>query len=87
MAYPQSEQETIVIYDVERRGWHIDTTYPPHVRKYREFVGEIEEDSDDRLAGWLSEDFSYSFTGRKKKVLTDEEKQQIANRFKSARQD
>ncbi|WP_273707768.1 hypothetical protein [Leuconostoc mesenteroides] len=30
MKLPRSEQETIVIFDVEVGKWHIDTTYPQH---------------------------------------------------------
>lgn len=33
MKLSRSEQETIVIFDVEVGKWHIDTTYPPHVPK------------------------------------------------------
>lgn len=38
MKLPRSEQETIVIFDVEVGKWHIDTTYPTHIRKYAELL-------------------------------------------------
>ena len=53
MALARNEQETIVIFDVEVGNWHIDTTYPPHIRKYAEQMGEIEEQTEDRLSGCL----------------------------------
>uniref|UniRef100_UPI0028AE2C97 hypothetical protein n=1 Tax=Leuconostoc falkenbergense TaxID=2766470 RepID=UPI0028AE2C97 len=77
MTIPRSEQETIVIYDVEIGKWHIDTTYPPHIRKYTPAMGEIEEKTQDRLAGWISDDYSGSFMTRKRKTLTDEERQKV----------
>lgn len=57
MKISRSEQETIVIYDVEIGKWHIDTTYPPHVRKYTPAMGKIEEKTQDRLAGWISDEY------------------------------
>ncbi|EQC83614.1 hypothetical protein LMT8_07715 [Leuconostoc mesenteroides subsp. cremoris TIFN8] len=77
MKIPRSEQETIVIYDVEVGKWHIDTTYPPHIRKYTPAMGGIEEKTQDRLAGWISDEFSGSFMTRKRKTLTDEQRQQV----------
>ncbi|MCH3952771.1 MAG: hypothetical protein LKK24_08205 [Leuconostoc mesenteroides] len=82
MKTPRSEQETIVIYDVEVGKWHIDTTYPPHIRKYTPAMGEIEEKTQDRLAGWISDDYSGSFMTRKRKTLTDEERQRVREQLR-----
>ncbi|TOZ04115.1 hypothetical protein [Leuconostoc pseudomesenteroides] len=82
MKIPRSEQETIVIYDVEVGKWHIDTTYPPHIRKYTPAMGEIEEKTEDRLAGWISDEFSGSFMTRKRKTLTGEERQRVREQLR-----
>ncbi|MDI6614111.1 hypothetical protein QMA64_05895 [Leuconostoc suionicum] len=86
MKLPRSEQETIVIFDVEVGKWHIDTTYPPHVRKYTPAMGEIEEKTQDRLAGWISDEFSGSFMTRKRKTLTDEQRQHVGEQLRKARE-
>jgi hypothetical protein len=86
MKLPRLEQETIVIFDVEVGKWHIDTTYPPHVRKYTSAVGEIEEKTEDRLAGWISDEFSGSFMVKKRKTLTKERRQQIGEQLRKARE-
>lgn len=86
MKIPRSEQETIVIFDVEVGKWHIDTTYPPHIRKYTAAMGEIEEKTEDRLAGWISDEFSGSFMTRKRKILTDEQRQHVGERLRKARE-
>lgn len=82
MTIPRSEQETIVIYDVEVGKWHIDTTYPPHIRKYTPAMGEIEEKTQDRLAGWISDEYSGSFMTRKRRTLTDEERQRVREQLR-----
>ncbi len=82
MKIPRSEQETIVIYDVEVGEWHIDTTYPPHIRKYTAAMGEIEEKTQDRLAGWISDEYSVSFMTRKRKTLTDAERQRVREQLR-----
>ncbi|WP_406244616.1 hypothetical protein ACI5FS_06215 [Leuconostoc mesenteroides] len=85
MALARNEQETIVIFDVEVGNWHIDTTYPPHIRKYAEQMGEIEEQTEDRLSGWVSDDYSSSFMVKKRRKLSEEEKKKLADRLKEAR--
>lgn len=82
MKIPRSEQETIVIYDVEVGKWHIDTNYPPHIRKYTPAMGEIEEKTQDRLSGWISDDYSGSFMTRKRKTLTDEQRQRVVDQLR-----
>lgn len=86
MKLPRSEQETIVIFDVEVGKWHIDTTYPPHVRKYTPAMCKIEEKTEDRLAGWISDEFSGSFMVKKRKTLTKERRQQIGEQLRKARE-
>lgn len=85
MKLPRSEQETIVIYDVEVGKWHIDTTYPTHIRKYAELLGEIEEKTEDRLAGWIDEQYSSSFSVKKRRKLTDEQRREYGERLKRSR--
>ncbi|UUE18564.1 hypothetical protein LQZ13_03815 [Leuconostoc mesenteroides] len=85
MALARSEQETIVIFDVEVGKWHIDTTYPPYIRKYSEQMGEIEEKTEDRLSGWVSDDYSSSFMVKKRRKLSEEDKKKLADRLQNAR--
>lgn len=86
MKIPRSEQKTIVIYDVEVGKWHIDTTYPPHIRKYTPAMGEIEEKTQDRLAGSISHEFSGSFMIRKRKTLTDEQRQRVREQLRKGQE-
>lgn len=86
MKIPRSEQETIVIYDVEVGKWHIDTTYLPHIRKYTPAMEGIEEKTQDRLAGWISDDYSGSFMTRKRKTLTDEQRQQVVEQLRKGQE-
>ncbi|GEK61361.1 MULTISPECIES: hypothetical protein [Leuconostoc] len=86
MKIPRSEQETIVIYDIEVGKWHIDTTYPPHIKKYTAAMGEIEEKMQDRLAGWISDEFSGSFMTRKRKTLTDEQRQRVREQLRKGQE-
>ncbi len=83
MKISRNEQETIVVFDVEVGKWHIDTTYPPHIRKYKEVIGEIEEETQDRLSGWLADDYSGSFSARKRRQLTNEQRSELSERAKS----
>lgn len=86
MTIPRNEQETIVIFDVEKGGWHIDTTYPPHVRKYIVLMGEIEVETQDRLSGWIDlEKYTASFSVKKRRELSDDQKQAMAERLRKAR--
>lgn len=82
---PRSEQETIVSYDVERKQWHIYTDYPKHVRKYAILLGKF--DKNDELPLMLDEYvdkdiFSASFSVRKKRELSDEERQALSERMR-----
>ncbi|WP_312065613.1 hypothetical protein [Leuconostoc lactis] len=83
MKISRNEQETIIVFDVEVGKWHIDTTYPPHIRKYKEVIGKIEEETQDRLSGWLADDYSGSFSARKRRELTDEQRSELSERAKS----
>lgn len=83
---PRSEQETIVIFDVEVGKWHIDTTYPPHVRKYGFAIEKIEEKTQDRLSGWISDEYSSSFMVKKRRKLTEEQREELANRMAKLRE-
>lgn len=49
-------------------------------------MGEIEEKTQDRLAGWISDEFSGSFMTRKRKTLTDEQRQHVGEQLRKARE-
>jgi len=49
-------------------------------------MGEIEEKTQDRLAGWISDDYSGSFMTRKRKTLTDEQRQQVVEQLRKGQE-
>ncbi|MGR8824333.1 hypothetical protein [Leuconostoc mesenteroides] len=49
-------------------------------------MGEIEEKTEDRLEGWISDEFSGSFMVKKRKTLTKERRQQIGEQLRKARE-
>lgn len=75
-----------MIYFVEVGKWHIDTTYQPYIRKYTPAMGEIEEKTQDRLAGWTNDEFSGSLMTRKRKTLTDEERQKVEEQLRAEKE-
>lgn len=83
MAFPKAEQETILNFDVETGKWNLYTSYPPHIRKYRELVENPREVSDQTgvasLSGTLT---SVNVSVRKKRVLTEEQRAELSERAK-----
>ncbi|HEY4398912.1 MAG TPA: hypothetical protein VGM95_00090 [Lactobacillaceae bacterium] len=83
MPYPQEEQETIVIYDRKKKQWHLDITTPVHMRKYAKYLDDTEENSEDRLAGWVDpEKYSVSFSIRERKRLSESERARRAENLR-----
>lgn len=88
MMTSRAEQETVIIYDVEKGKWHIYTNYPPHVRKYAIYRDKSENNriSDDELDVWVNnKQFSSSFSVRERRQLTEEQRKATAERLKKAR--
>lgn len=83
MTIPRDEQESLIVYDPSVGKWHVDLTYQPHIRKYRGMLSEVEEDTADRLAGWIDSDaYSSSFMVKKRKLLSEAEREALAKRMK-----
>lgn len=83
MAYSKAEQETILNFDVETGKWNLYTSYPPHIRKYRELVENPNETFDEigvaALSGTLT---SVNVSVRKKRVLTEAQRAELSERAK-----
>ncbi len=49
-------------------------------------MGEIEEKTQDRLAGLISDEFSGSFMTRKRKILTDEQRLKVREQLRKGQE-
>lgn len=85
MAYSKSEQETVLVFDNEDRHWKVYTAVPKHIRKLMEFGKQIkvletdEKGTPTAIQCILSEK---NVSLRKERVLTKEQRQEIAERFR-----
>ncbi|MED3090623.1 hypothetical protein [Bacillus toyonensis] len=85
MAYSKAEQETVLVFDNEIREWKVYTAVPKHIRKLMELGKEIKVmDKDEKgtpiaIQCILSEK---NVTLRKERVLTEEQRQRIAERMR-----
>lgn len=87
MAIPRTEQETIITFDVHEQKWHLYTSYPPHIRKYEELVENVthtlEENNVVAIEGHLLSDVSGTL--KKKRTLTEEQKERLAEQLSKSR--
>lgn len=87
MAYSKAEQETVLVFDNESREWKAYTAVPKHIRKLMELGGEIqimesgEEGTPIAIQCILSEK---NVTLRKERLLTEEQRQRIAERIRKS---
>lgn len=94
MAYTLEEQETFIRYDVLDKQWTIETNYSPHIQKVLklpEAYGVLNTEEEDGRTIWLTaimkigEDFSINVFPKKKRKMTEEQRQELAERMKKAR--
>lgn len=94
MAYTLEEQETFIRYDVLDKQWTIETNYSPHIQKVLKLPEAYEvlntEEEEGRTI-WLNaimkigEDFSINVFPKKKRKMTEEQRQELAEHMKKAR--
>lgn len=86
MGYSKDEMETTLAFDYETGKWNVYSTVPKHIRKLME-IGDMKviEKEDERpiaIKGVLNEK---QVTMKKERIITEEQRQQIAERLKKAR--
>ena len=86
MTYSREEQETILNFDNSTGEWNVYSTVPKHIRKLSNLC-ELEtlEEEDGRptaVKGVLQEK---QVTMKKLRVMTEEQRQKVAERFSKAR--
>ena len=83
MAYPKSEQETVIVFEAETGLWNFYSTHPPHIRKYKELVIDAVTTEDqygiNSLRGKL-EDVNVRIS--KKRVMSEEQRAALAERLR-----
>lgn len=84
----REERETVLSWDAETKCWHIYTDEPKHARKYEKYIddskptrrGYSESEKLVMLEGDLK---GANVTVSKKRVMTAEQKQRLAERARS----
>lgn len=80
---PRSEQETVLIFNAETKRWTMHSTYPPHMRKWRDLIEDVASVSEDgaevSVEGEMVEGLSVSL--RKKRVMSEEQRQLAGERL------
>ena len=83
---PRNEQETIITFDVDLNEWRFYSDYPPHIRKWRDkVIADREEHYQDGTEKMLDGVINGSVSVRGKKVLTDEQRKEFADRMQQTR--
>ncbi|AOH53334.1 hypothetical protein ABE28_003140 [Peribacillus muralis] len=89
MAYSREEQETSLVFDNSTGEWTVYSTVPKHIRKLSKltelFVLESEDDRPIAVRGTLTEKQVSMKNIPKKREMTEEQRQQAAERLSKAR--
>lgn len=82
------EQETTVVYDHSEKVYRIFSTYAPHIRKFTADKRAKLIDSGEEWATFevLADDFDIKKAFRNKRKLTDEQREELAERFRRVRE-
>lgn len=85
---PRVEQETVILYSQEEDKWEIYSNVPKHIRRWRDAIGQVnrEEFYKDGTEKMIDGQISGSVSIRKPRKLTEEQKKEVAERLKVARQ-
>jgi len=87
MAYPKSEQETVIVFEAETGLWNFYSTYPPHIRKYKDLLIEAKFTEDqygiNSIQGKLHD---VNVRISKKRKLSEEQKAIAAERLRKVRE-
>lgn len=85
---PRSEAETILSYDYELDQWHYYSDVPKHNRKWDKAVVSTRRVVEDNGTISLLEGIvDGNVSVRKRRELTDEQRQAVADRFRQHRID
>lgn len=80
---PRTEQETIIIYDVELEQWEVYSNYPPHIRKYRDkVIPKREQFYSDGTEKMLDGIIEGSVSVRGKRKISDKQRKELSKRMK-----
>lgn len=86
MAYPKTEQETVLVYEAESNAWNAYSTVPKHIRKLQAITQVTVVETDDygpkAVRALLTEKQVRMVAERK---LTDEQRQAMAKRMRERR--
>ena len=89
MGYSRDEQETSLVFDNSTGDWTVYSTVPKHIRKLSNltelFVIESEDDRPIAVRGTLTEKQVSMKNIPKKREMTEEQRQQAAERLSKAR--
>jgi hypothetical protein len=89
MGYSREEQETSLVFDNSTGEWTVYSTVPKHIRKLSNlaelFVLESEDDRPIAVRGNLLEKQVSMKNVPKKREMTEEQRQQAAERLSKAR--
>lgn len=84
---PRNEQETLINFDVELDEWTFYSNYPVHIRRWRDKIIPIREEFySDRTEKVLEGIINGSAAVYGKRVLTDEQREELSERMKAIHQ-
>jgi hypothetical protein len=85
MAYPRSEQETVLVFDAETNEWSAYSTVPKHIRKLASLteVTVLETDEHGNPAAARATLTTKMVSMKKERVLTEEQRNAMRDRMKS----
>nr|DAI78545.1 MAG TPA: hypothetical protein [Caudoviricetes sp.] len=87
MSVPRTEQETVLVFNAETKRWTMHSTYPPHMRKWRDLIEDVasvnEDGAEVSVEGDMVDGLTVSL--RKKRVMSEEQRQLAGERLAKLR--
>lgn len=81
----RNEQETLIAYDGDARSWHFYSDNPTHCKKWLSVVKPTRTEEEDGRLVVLEGEIIGNVSISKKRQLTEEQKQAMAERLQSTR--
>lgn len=87
MAYPRTEQETVLVYEAETNSWSAYSTVPKHIRKLQTIadVEVIEIDEHGNPAAAKATLSAKQVSMKKERVLSEEQRKKMSERMSNLR--
>lgn len=87
MAYPRTEQETVLVYEAETNSWSAYSTVPKHIRKLQSIadVEVIEIDEHGNPAAAKATLNAKQVSMKKERVLSEEQRKKMSERMSNLR--